>query len=194
MGSDYENFLVAAIPGGIEAQEKQGQVNFVNNETLPIKFSTGSKADLEKAGVVFGERVDELFCKVTLPAGWCKIATSHSMHSSLVDDQGRTRASIFYKAAFYDRHADITVCARYGYSMYGLCDMSGNPINDYDAATHRATVILDGGKIVHLVAIREAGTGPNVWPLIDEQEKNAIAWLDAHYPNWRSKTAYWDEA
>src|SRR6185436_8068032 len=42
-----------------------------------------------------------------------KIATDHSMYTDLVDDKGRVRASIFYKAAFYDRKADISFKRRF---------------------------------------------------------------------------------
>jgi hypothetical protein len=96
------NFLIAATPGGIEAQEAQGQREFVANETLPIDCP---KAELEALGFVFGAPVDDLFVSVQFPTGWEKIATDHSMWSDLVDEAGVTRGSIFYKAAFYDRRA-----------------------------------------------------------------------------------------
>jgi len=60
-------------------------------------------------GIVFGEKVDDLFTSVTLPEGWHKEATEHAMWSKLIDDQGRERASIFYKAAFYDRSAFMSI-------------------------------------------------------------------------------------
>lgn len=46
---------------------------------------------------------------VELPDGWKKVGTNHDMHSDLVDETGKVRASIFYKAAFYDRRADMVV-------------------------------------------------------------------------------------
>jgi len=36
---DDENFVVAATPGGIEAQEAQGQRDFVASDTLPLDFN-----------------------------------------------------------------------------------------------------------------------------------------------------------
>ena len=106
---DLSNAIIAATPGGIEAQEAQGQQNFVNSTTLPIKCNFGNREQFEKMGIVFGEPVDDLFCDVQLPQGWRKERTDHSMWSNLLDDQGRIRASIFYKAAFYDRDAFLSI-------------------------------------------------------------------------------------
>lgn len=91
----------------IEAQEAAGQQELVQSETLPAKMSYAEIEKLQKLGVVFGENVpgDRLFRFVTLPKGWKKVGTDHSMWSKLVDDKGNEVASIFYKAAFYDRDA-----------------------------------------------------------------------------------------
>lgn len=99
---ETENFITAATPGGILAQEAQGQRDFVASETLPIDCP---RAELEALGFVFGEPVDDLFVVVQFPTGWQKVATEHSMWSDLFDGEGKLRASIFYKAAFYDRRA-----------------------------------------------------------------------------------------
>jgi len=95
--------------GGIEAQERHGQLELVNSDTLPSDVRPDDKALLEAAGVVFGEPVtgDPMFVYVTLPEGWKKVATAHEMWSDLIDAGGTKRASIFYKAAFYDRRASM---------------------------------------------------------------------------------------
>lgn len=96
-------------------QEAQGQKELVNSEVLPTKINSPRdvdvKAKLTELGFKFGNVVDgdPLFQEVTLPAGWKKVATDHSMWSKVVDDQGRERISIFYKAAFYDRDAFMSV-------------------------------------------------------------------------------------
>lgn len=91
-------------------QESAGQQSFVSNDTLPTDLR--GKEILEAAGVKFLGVVedDDMFQYVELPDGWKKVPTDHSMWSNLVDEQGRVRASIFYKAAFYDRsaHASAT--------------------------------------------------------------------------------------
>jgi len=98
------------LPENIMASEAHGQAELVNSEQLPIDVR-GDKAKLEAAGVVFGEpsRGDDLFCQAVLPKGWKKESTDHSMWSKLVDADGNERAMIFYKAAFYDRCAFMSV-------------------------------------------------------------------------------------
>lgn len=99
---DSANFLVASSPGGIEAQEAQGQEQFVLSDQMPVDCP---RSELEQLGFVFGEVIDDLFVQASLPPGWKKIATDHDMWSSIVDETGMKRVSIFYKAAFYDRRA-----------------------------------------------------------------------------------------
>lgn len=104
--------------GLIERQEEQGQQSFVGSDTLPMDLGNvflpgepDGKAILEAAGVKFLGPVegDDLFQYVELPDGWKKEATDHSMWSKLLDAEGNERASIFYKAAFYDRNAFASV-------------------------------------------------------------------------------------
>ena len=103
--------LLTALPGGIEAQERRGQHELVNSTNLPTDCSPEDQAKLEAAGVVFGAVVpdDDIFREATLPQGWQLKATEHSMWSELVDQEGAVRASVFYKAAFYDRSAFMRV-------------------------------------------------------------------------------------
>lgn len=111
--------------GSVEQQEAQGQTSFVNSETLPTDMDKEDKTALESCGVKFLDKVegDEMFQYVELPQGWKKQPTDHSMWSYLVDEQGRKRAAIFYKAAFYDRSARLSLICRYRYeSDYDLRD------------------------------------------------------------------------
>lgn len=75
--------------------------------TLPQLMQSSARAFLRDRGVVFGDPVDEddLLQYVTLPEGWEKKSTEHSLWSVLVDDTGTDIAAIFYKEAFYDRDA-----------------------------------------------------------------------------------------
>lgn len=99
--------LFTARPGGIEAQEARGQQELARSSQLP---TDGLSAMPEGTGIVVkGESSgDELFSDVALPAGWKIQPTEHSMWSDLIDADGVKRASIFYKAAFYDRVARIS--------------------------------------------------------------------------------------
>lgn len=99
----------------IETQERDGQDELVNSEMLPSDH--GDDAPWLALGFTFGEPdpSDPLFCPATLPAGWEKRATDHSMGSVIVDPLGRERVSIFYKAAFYDRKASMNLIGLHWY-------------------------------------------------------------------------------
>jgi hypothetical protein len=93
--------------GAIERQERDGQRQLVNSDRLPAKC--GDHAPWLALGFTFGDPdpADPLFMSATLPPGWQRQATEHAMGSVIVDTLGRERVSIFYKAAFYDRKADM---------------------------------------------------------------------------------------
>lgn len=102
-------------PGGIERSEKRGQAELVNSDVIPRFAGSYSKRsidkELEALGFVLGDPVpgDDIFRYATLPPGWKKVGTDHSMWSKIVDETGKERCSIFYKAAFYDRSAFIVI-------------------------------------------------------------------------------------
>ena len=110
--ADALEFLGMAMVMGssraIETQEKNGQTNFCNSDRLPIDMKMTTREELEAIGFVFGEKLDDLFVQCKLPNGWTRRATDHSMWSDIIDDQGRERAHVFYKAAFYDLKAFVT--------------------------------------------------------------------------------------
>lgn len=186
---DLDNFGVAATPGGIEQQEKMGQGSFVASETLPKEMLHGcTREKLEAMGIVFGNDVDDLFVNVRLPEGWKKQAHSHPMWSDLFDAKGRPRAAIFYKAAFYDRKAHISLTQRYSFTSYGFCNAQGEAVCA-EEATHYQTVITDCGVPLLVIVVREKGES---WDLHNAHEKQARDWLDAHFPDWGNPLAYWD--
>jgi len=100
-------WVLGGNPRAIERQEAAGQRELESSDVLPTECSEDDRKALEAAGVVFGSKVagDDIFTHVTLPAGWKKQRTDHSMYTDLIDSDGKKRASIFYKAAFYDRNA-----------------------------------------------------------------------------------------
>ncbi len=103
LDGNTENFLAASTPGGIEAQEKAGQIEQSFAETLPIEIS--GREEFEAAGFVFGKAIDDLFLEAKFPEGWRKRVTNHSMWTEILDAEGKVFGVIFYKAAFYDRSA-----------------------------------------------------------------------------------------
>lgn len=107
---DIDNFERASTVGGIEAQEAAGQQMLCATDILP-KTMDPDRQTYESLGFVFGPDEDDLFLKATLPPGWKKQATDHSMWSTILDDSGTARVSVFYKAAFYDRKAFMRLTA-----------------------------------------------------------------------------------
>ena len=98
----------------ITGQERAGQHELVHSDRLPTACD---KAAFEALGFTFGDPDpdDPLFMPATLPEGWTKKATDHSMGSVIVDPLGRERVSIFYKAAFYDRKAHMNLIGLHWY-------------------------------------------------------------------------------
>jgi hypothetical protein len=200
---DVENAIVASTPGGIEAQEARGQQDFVAGETLPIKMAWGTtKEQVEAMGIEYVDPIDDLFWYVRLPEGWKKEATDHSMHSNLLDEQGRKRARIFYKAAFYDRRADIGIVRRFSVQV--------RPVDGWEnhnrATSWWSGVVLDGEveiweseRLVPEPEYESSKHGDDqrkVW-LAWQDQKDALAdqcreWLNENYPDWEDPLAYWD--
>lgn len=192
VNGDFANAIAASTPGGIEAQEAAGQRSMCAASNLPKEISGCTRADLVAIGFVFGADVDDLFVSATLPEGWALQPTDHSMHTDIVDDQGRKRGSIFYKAAFYDRKADLRMLHRYNLTSYYGCDAAGNAVAFADDPTHRATVVLDGEKPIFTAGIiSEAEESKTRWAQSDAHSAAGKAWLNEHFPEWDSVTAYW---
>lgn len=177
-------FLATAMAmggsGAIEHQEAQGQRSFVNSDTLPTDMREGCKEALEKLGAKFLGPVegDPLFQYVELPKGWSKNPTDHSMWSKLMDEKGRERGSIFYKAAFYDRKAHMHLNLRYVIEQ------------DYDRKDAVVYRIQRGDEVVHV--LEAIPYGERRWEASDIARKTTEAWLAEHYPDWQDPTAYWD--
>lgn len=114
LSGDMPNFRAASTPGGIEAQEAQGQRDLVSNfDRLPLRMSQTEKETAIAFGFEFGEPIDEVFMSVKAPEGWTLRASDHNMHSDILDGSGALRGNMFYKAAFYDRRADLSWNSRY---------------------------------------------------------------------------------
>lgn len=185
--------LAEAMSGGrqIERMEAQGQRELTRSDVLPTEGTEDDKR-WASIGVMLGDKVpgDEIFRYATLPDGWHKRATDHSMWSDLVDDKGRVRATIFYKAAFYDRSAHVGLSRRF---RVDAVTESGE--HDYKAP-HFGRV-LDGGTEVYRTALTTEGdrtTDQYGYQCSHGEAARTMAarWLDANYPDWKSTAAYWD--
>lgn len=187
--------LVEAIGHGgkgyIEASEARGQQQLVNSEVLPREaLSHRNRPTLEAWGIDLGDpkvgspvEGDELFVHAKLPAGWKKVPTDHAMWSNLVDDKGRARARIFYKAAFYDRKTGLDVCTRFRIDVEyqdvrsQTNDKRKGMAKDSDGSVLFATDWISRGDLLDGDTARDPVT----------------AWLNENKPGWEDPTKYWDE-
>jgi hypothetical protein len=177
---DLYNALVAATPGGIERQEAEGQRQMASSfKTLPKSMD---RETAERFGFTFGDDADEIFVNVTAPDGWSLRPTEHSMHSDIVDDQGRVRGGIFYKAAFYDRRADGHWSTRY------RVEADYPPPPAYDVTGFRA-VDTATGETLFAEPVTE-GEGDK-WARRDIAEDIVRVKLEEAFPDYRDVTAYW---
>lgn len=186
-----EAFITGDPDRAILNRESHGQQELVNSTVLPKKFNFCSKEQFEQMGIVYGEDVDDLFVEVTLPAGWKKEATNHSMWSKLMDEKGRERASIFYRAAFYDRDAHINITQRFHCMTQPVGGYGQNTVR-----THEECVVTDCGKVVWKSGPVEIPTDQDKWlARIDIDDRFLVegkAWLEENYPGWDDPAAYWD--
>lgn len=194
----FESLLFGVEPSdAIVRSEKRGQQELVKSEVLPKKCLYCTRKQLEQMGIVFGEDADDLFVFVTLPTGWTKKPTPHDMWSKLCDEKGRERAAIFYKAAFYDRDAHISLNSRYHCCV--------EPVIGWENYHHGVPsewrcMVKDGEEVIWVSDPIE--TQPTNYDNRDEQlkwyEKKdkltnlGIIWLNEHFPKWKDETAYWD--
>lgn len=184
LNGDLKNALIASTPGGIEAQEAQGQTDFVASETLPVACP---REQLESLGFVFGAAADDIFIHVQFPEGWKKEPTEHSMWSNLLDDKGRKRGGIFYKAAFYDRSANMNLNSKISYSQ--VYDHHDNYIPN-----SIQYFVTDGDSILYETkpVILEEKYNDAYWAAEDAARDEVTSWLAENYPDYGNPMAYWD--
>lgn len=187
---NVKNFMAATTEGGIEAQEKAGQLEQAGTQTLPLDVGQRYNGKIEDArkpwetlGFRFGKAVDDIFVEAAFPAGWKKVPTDHSMWSDIVDDKGRKRGSIFYKAAFYDRSAHAHLSCR-----FSVREVYEGP---------RVIRIEDAcGEVKREIAGEDTDglNGEAFHKAYDGNEtkrRELFAWLKENYPECENPTAYW---
>lgn len=182
-----KNPLMAMIGSrGIEAQEARGQRQLVESTSFPTKGR--QDAELIAMGFELGEPYsdDLMFRDAKLPAGWKKKASDHSMWSYIVDDQGRRRVAIFYKAAFYDRNARYHLEQRFVISKNYELPRSA----EKEEIQHQ---VKDAGKAIYQTAtISHEGNDWKERKAIEEKQKaECEAWLDENYPGHGDLVGDW---
>lgn len=172
----------------IEDMETRGQRELTNQTDKLPKEGSNDPA-WAKMGVVFKEEVpgDPVFRFVDLPLGWTLKPTDHSMWNKLLDEQGRERAKMFYKAAFYDRSANIRPSTRF------FVDREYKDEKDYDGPMR--SVAKDGATGAVLFAtewlVKPEDRDTSYYEKQDALFKASEAWLNENRPQWRDASAYW---
>ena len=189
---DIDNAIIASTPGGIEKQEAEGQKVFVNSTTLPRRFLYCTKEQLEKIGIKFLENADDLFVNVELPKGWEKRATNHSMWSELIDEKGRKRARIFYKAAFYDRDAHISINNRFSARRQPEDFYKSRMSCQERNAGKWAGIVYDCDEIIWQTKWENPPKNDKDFAFDERIHNEAKNWLNENYPKWQEPTEYWD--
>jgi len=177
--------MMSGDPGqAIVNQEKRGQQQLVHGDVLPRECP---REQLETLGFQFGDPVDDLFVAVTMPPGWKKTPTEHHMHSDLVDDKGRKRGGIFYKAAFYDRNASMHLVRRFNVADEPV----GGYTPDFDRDGPYVAIVYDQGQAIWTSDPATPTEEAPVWELTRRLRLYAKEWLAEHYPDWEDPLAYW---
>lgn len=182
-------------PTAILEEEQAGQRRLIVTDRLPAQIEpVGAREAFERMGIVFLGPVigDPLFVHVALPTGWKKVASRDAMLSMLVDDRGRERARIFYKASHHDPKAALILTARYG--IHESCyDLSCLDEAEFMAYVTDGGVVTDGRAVIFTTDVVElSGARRATFRQTREALKQAEVWLDANYPNWHDPFAYWD--
>jgi hypothetical protein len=177
---------LAYAPGAIEAAQESAQRALVESTLLPIKFNRyfdQTERDrwdmLARLGFVVdqSEVVDGLFYRATLPPGWKKVAMAHSYGSMLVDEQGRKRATLFHKAAAYDREAYWSLDRRYGIIDYFLAYSLAKKSSSSEVGRQHHALVVD-----HAFVPKEGDTAYDQWVGKARQYRTTLQDLRAAAP------------
>ncbi len=182
-------FLLTAMAEGpdeaAEEMERYEQRVAVRNVQL-AKNMRPNKEEWEKLGFMFFETEDSVLYNAKLPEGWSIQKTEHSMWNDIVDDQGRLRATMFYKGSFYDRNAHMRLENRYGVRSEYIDNMEEIYFGSKNEKLFVAGVLDENEN----KALEESRTR---WDRERELVKLAEEFGKENYPDYENPLAYWDE-
>lgn len=192
------NAMTTGTTASVKEQEKEGQHSLLQSTLLPVSIRPSSEEALFlQLGFEFGKvyEAEPLFREAKLPPGWSKEGTSHSMHTDLVDEKGFIRGDIFYKAAFYDRKANMGLFRRISVQEdYDALDKDGT-------LSFHVSVVMPGRpddegcllrKTIHTLTHEKKWEANKSYKARHEVRGEAEIWLKNNYPDHDSVLAYWD--
>jgi hypothetical protein len=95
------------------------------------------------------------------------------MWSYILDDKGRERCAIFYKAAFYDRRAHLSISARYTVTYVH---------EDEKDRTSRCRGVVKEGESILFAGEWIKPDANKPWVAHDDATKAASEWFKANLP------------
>lgn len=180
----------------IEKMEARGAQEVVaQRRRLPTDGLDKKQAEAVGIEVHDVDTNDPIWTHVTLPEGWKIERTDHSMHTKLVDEKGRKRGGIFYKAAYYDRSANMHFTRRFTVNAYGddCVDPPYESGKPWPKKQRQRVLVKDTATDEVLFATD--WLEPEEPRNFDAEEalvKEACEWLDETFPLHNHPAAYWD--
>jgi len=187
--------LFAAQPESIEASERAGGQQMLKSTVIPTEMQRFTTDDLVKFGFIVGDvhEDDPIFRDVTLPPGWTRGDgdNDYGYWTYILDDKGRRRFAIFYKAAFYDRSAHIGIEARF--TLREHWDATTSDFMGWHEFTDNATgeVPWKSDEYGQLPETRDRDV---MGAYCDKKDAAATAgeeWADENHPDWRDAIGSW---
>ena len=104
-------FAIAMSTGsvneGLDTIEKMNHISAQKNSRVPRNMMPNREA-FEALGFEFTEIDDDVLIQVKLPDGWT-VKPIDGYWSEICDENGKRRATYFYKSAFYDRNGHMVL-------------------------------------------------------------------------------------
>jgi hypothetical protein len=191
-----ENLAGSLTPDGIDRLKVQKRSIFLESDMLPIEFNIGTKESLESFGVIFCDKVDDLFYRVELPPDWLKKPKIDIEWSCLIDDSGRKRATIFYNGSLASGGpiAFVNITPVFLHSLEPISKFGiDSECGKWHYVIRRADLKVWVSNEIEPEPWYKSQQEKNQWTKqIESFESKAIQWLDTNYPEWKNETAYWD--
>ena len=172
-----------------ESIEAEGMAEAIQETLLP-KDMDPERSEWEALGFEFTEIPnDELMYRAKLPKGWRMVSTNHPMSTDMIDELGRRRGAMFYKASIYDRKASMYLCRRYKVNLERKVDGFDATSTVYFGNPQERLFVAGEVIFSYKSPMEEQAKAVEQ---IDALEEVAKAWGLEHYPDCEDIHAYWD--
>lgn len=160
---------------------------------LPTERRDITDTELLAMGFGLGECPNKLEQHMTLPLGWSvRQDPGHSSWSYLHDAKGRRRMDVYRKSTPYEQSLTLTALRRFKVDIdHTWMQEDPQRRNRVCVFNHNKPVRRRTGKLSDPKPYEQ--TRADAWyKENDALKKEAEAWLDQRYPNWKIASAYWD--